>query len=80
MNIERTLKPRKRAGKKRFKSVRSFEYNGYFDKELSFSKNGFDVEFSVLIFDVICALSGAVTFGNAMWTVEILMNYEGRQK
>ncbi len=76
MNIERTLPSRKKAGKKRFKSVRTLEYNGYFNSEFSYSKNGFNVEFSVLIFDIVCALSGTITFQNAIWAVEIMKNYE----
>jgi hypothetical protein len=37
---------------------------------------GFDLEFVVLIFDVVCFLTGECNFRNAYWTIEMLRNYE----
>ena len=78
-SAERTIP----AIKPKMKTVRTFKWQ--FDPE-SFAKNGkegstypvyggYNRELSVLLFDVICAVTHSITFNNAVQTIAIMKNY-----
>jgi len=67
--------------KPKVKTVRTFM--GKFDPEMYKLTgdgqyrvyDGYNRELSVLLFDVICAITGSITFDNAIHTIRIMKNY-----
>ena len=65
----------------KMKTIRTFQWK--FDPEMYASQgsgqypvyDGYNKELSVLLFDIICAMTGSINFDNAVHTIQVMKNY-----